>query len=288
MSRRRLGIERSRRRAGERSPARRATPREIPAHNLAHGVIVGSTIAHGTHHGDRHERRAERAGRARGAHAVQRTAVTERRRGRLPPPSGRRVSRAPRPRRPLQRPADRARRSRIARARDRGRGARARRLPRAGGRRRLRTALAGATPYPDKILGISEPASRRGDVDAGLAAADVRIEAEYTTPIETHNPMEPHATVARWRRRRADAARLDAVRLRRAAASSRRRSASRRASARRLRLHRRRVRLEGIGMVARRPCGDRRARVGPAREGRARPAADVRPGRRAAIHARNA
>ena len=37
-----------------------------------------------------------------------------------------------------------------------------------------------------------------GDVDRALASAAKRIEATYTTPFETHNPMEPHATVAVW------------------------------------------------------------------------------------------
>ncbi len=39
---------------------------------------------------------------------------------------------------------------------------------------------------------------RRGDLAAGLAAAAHRVEATYATPIEHHNPMEPHATLARW------------------------------------------------------------------------------------------
>jgi xanthine dehydrogenase YagR molybdenum-binding subunit len=38
----------------------------------------------------------------------------------------------------------------------------------------------------------------RGDVAAGLAAAKLRIDTTYTTPVETHNPMEPHATIAVW------------------------------------------------------------------------------------------
>jgi len=38
----------------------------------------------------------------------------------------------------------------------------------------------------------------RGDVAAGLAAARTRIEVRYTTPVETHNAMEPHATIAAW------------------------------------------------------------------------------------------
>jgi xanthine dehydrogenase YagR molybdenum-binding subunit len=28
--------------------------------------------------------------------------------------------------------------------------------------------------------------------------AEVKIEATYTTPMQTHNPMEPHATIAQW------------------------------------------------------------------------------------------
>ncbi|HET6545988.1 MAG TPA: xanthine dehydrogenase family protein molybdopterin-binding subunit [Rhodanobacteraceae bacterium] len=38
-----------------------------------------------------------------------------------------------------------------------------------------------------------------GDYDAGLAAADVHVDAVYTTPVENHNPMEPHATIAAWK-----------------------------------------------------------------------------------------
>jgi xanthine dehydrogenase YagR molybdenum-binding subunit len=38
----------------------------------------------------------------------------------------------------------------------------------------------------------------RGDADAALAAADVRLEMTYRTARNHHNPMEPHATIARW------------------------------------------------------------------------------------------
>ena len=38
-----------------------------------------------------------------------------------------------------------------------------------------------------------------GEVEAGLAAASVKIDAVYTTPIQHHNPMEPHATIAEWK-----------------------------------------------------------------------------------------
>jgi xanthine dehydrogenase YagR molybdenum-binding subunit len=37
-----------------------------------------------------------------------------------------------------------------------------------------------------------------GSVDAGLSQAEIKIDQIYTTPIEHHNPMEPHATIAQW------------------------------------------------------------------------------------------
>jgi xanthine dehydrogenase YagR molybdenum-binding subunit len=59
-------------------------------------------------------------------------------------------------------------------------------------------ALGSAYPYKHKILGMIPPASQRGDVEAGLTEADLRFDATYTTPLETHNPIEPHATIAVW------------------------------------------------------------------------------------------
>jgi xanthine dehydrogenase YagR molybdenum-binding subunit len=38
----------------------------------------------------------------------------------------------------------------------------------------------------------------RGDVEAGLASAAVTLDATYTIPMEHHNPMEPHTTIAIW------------------------------------------------------------------------------------------
>jgi xanthine dehydrogenase YagR molybdenum-binding subunit len=38
----------------------------------------------------------------------------------------------------------------------------------------------------------------RGDMDAGMAAADETLEATYNTPIEHHHPMELHAVIASW------------------------------------------------------------------------------------------
>ena len=52
----------------------------------------------------------------------------------------------------------------------------------------------------DKATPPSDPRahSSRGDYTAGMRDAAVRIEQTYRTPIEHHNPMEPHATVAVW------------------------------------------------------------------------------------------
>ncbi|RIJ43925.1 xanthine dehydrogenase family protein molybdopterin-binding subunit, partial [Maribellus luteus] len=50
---------------------------------------------------------------------------------------------------------------------------------------------------PGKVQGQSAD-TMRGDLAAGMAQAAQRIEAVYGTPMETHNPMEPHATIAVW------------------------------------------------------------------------------------------
>jgi xanthine dehydrogenase YagR molybdenum-binding subunit len=47
--------------------------------------------------------------------------------------------------------------------------------------------------------GLSGPNEfARGDVAAGLAQADVRIDVTYTTPMHHHNPIEPSTTTADW------------------------------------------------------------------------------------------
>ncbi len=46
--------------------------------------------------------------------------------------------------------------------------------------------------------GQRKPDSSRGDPAAAFDAAPLKLEATYTTPIEHHNPMEPHATIAAW------------------------------------------------------------------------------------------
>jgi xanthine dehydrogenase YagR molybdenum-binding subunit len=48
---------------------------------------------------------------------------------------------------------------------------------------------------------VSPPANRpggRGDVEKGLAEADVAVEATYLVPVHTHSPLETHGVVAKW------------------------------------------------------------------------------------------
>jgi xanthine dehydrogenase YagR molybdenum-binding subunit len=40
--------------------------------------------------------------------------------------------------------------------------------------------------------------SQRGDPDKAFAAANVKVDETYVTPVETHNPIELHASVAVW------------------------------------------------------------------------------------------
>ncbi|MDY7226154.1 xanthine dehydrogenase family protein molybdopterin-binding subunit [Hyalangium rubrum] len=48
---------------------------------------------------------------------------------------------------------------------------------------------------PSKGKGGYEPPPKpRGNADKALASAAARVDAEYSSPVEHHNPMEPHAT----------------------------------------------------------------------------------------------
>jgi xanthine dehydrogenase YagR molybdenum-binding subunit len=50
---------------------------------------------------------------------------------------------------------------------------------------------------PEKLT--RDPSDKAwGDFEAGLAQSEVRIDQAYSTSMEHHNPMEPHATVAHW------------------------------------------------------------------------------------------
>ncbi len=51
---------------------------------------------------------------------------------------------------------------------------------------------------PEGQHGGPQVLSSRGDTDAAFASAAVKVDEVYLTPVETHNPMEMHATVAVW------------------------------------------------------------------------------------------
>ncbi len=51
---------------------------------------------------------------------------------------------------------------------------------------------------PEQVNAGFETDTQEGDPDSELAAADVVVDATYTTPANHNNPMEPHTTVARW------------------------------------------------------------------------------------------
>jgi xanthine dehydrogenase YagR molybdenum-binding subunit len=62
-----------------------------------------------------------------------------------------------------------------------------------------RIGLDGNDSFIPPALGPGYPSEvRHGDVEAGLAAAEHRIDAVYETPAQYHNAMEPHAIVAAW------------------------------------------------------------------------------------------
>ncbi len=55
-----------------------------------------------------------------------------------------------------------------------------------------------ATYRPDSVNPDQDTDTDEGDVDAALREADVVVEETYRTAYEHNNPLEPHATVARW------------------------------------------------------------------------------------------
>ncbi len=62
-----------------------------------------------------------------------------------------------------------------------------------------RTGLDAGESFVPPVVGVGNPAEmHRGDVEAGLTAASVRIETTYETPAQYHNAMETHAVVAAW------------------------------------------------------------------------------------------
>ncbi|HEY1928729.1 MAG TPA: xanthine dehydrogenase family protein molybdopterin-binding subunit [Caulobacteraceae bacterium] len=62
-----------------------------------------------------------------------------------------------------------------------------------------RTGLDNGERYAPAAIGVGgAPRTAYGDVEAGFAAADTIVEADYATPTQFHNAMEPHAVVAQW------------------------------------------------------------------------------------------
>ncbi|QTD96106.1 xanthine dehydrogenase family protein molybdopterin-binding subunit [Streptomyces cyanogenus] len=66
--------------------------------------------------------------------------------------------------------------------------------------------LTGEHPDAYPVDGHMPAVTGKGDLDARLASSAVVVDAEYTTPEEHHNPMEPHAATARW-----DGGRLEVI-----------------------------------------------------------------------------
>ncbi|MGW7418689.1 xanthine dehydrogenase family protein molybdopterin-binding subunit [Streptomyces sp. NPDC054813] len=70
--------------------------------------------------------------------------------------------------------------------------------------------IAFADGRPDAYTAAGAPhaaaVTAKGDLEAELARSAVVVDAEYSTPEEHHNPMEPHAATAHW-----DAGRLEVV-----------------------------------------------------------------------------
>lgn len=57
------------------------------------------------------------------------------------------------------------------------------------------TEKAPTAPAPAGFGGVPKP---RGNPQEAFQSAPVKVSAEYTIPIEHHNPMEPHAAIAVW------------------------------------------------------------------------------------------
>ncbi|MFF0850763.1 xanthine dehydrogenase family protein molybdopterin-binding subunit [Streptomyces sp. NPDC003280] len=64
----------------------------------------------------------------------------------------------------------------------------------------------GGRPDAYPVEGHMPAVTGKGDLDAELAASEHVVDAEYTTPEEHHNMMEPHAATARW-----DGGRLEVI-----------------------------------------------------------------------------
>src|SRR5437763_6917008 len=50
--------------------------------------------------------------------------------------------------------------------------------------------------YPPKAMIAGKADTKLGDIDRGFSEGAAKIDATYTTPYQSHNPMEPHASLA--------------------------------------------------------------------------------------------
>jgi len=51
---------------------------------------------------------------------------------------------------------------------------------------------------PSQVYPFYPADSELGDFDSAFTAAEVRLDATYTTAATHNNPMEPHASIAQW------------------------------------------------------------------------------------------
>jgi xanthine dehydrogenase YagR molybdenum-binding subunit len=65
-------------------------------------------------------------------------------------------------------------------------------------RAKPQTVFADGTPYKPSAVHGKDADTLRGDARAAFSGAAVQVDNIYRTPPEHHNPMEPHATMARW------------------------------------------------------------------------------------------
>jgi xanthine dehydrogenase YagR molybdenum-binding subunit len=57
---------------------------------------------------------------------------------------------------------------------------------------------ADGTPNVEFVTSDDDAAHERGDIQAGLDAAQIALTLQYDMPMQTHNPWEAHVTVAAW------------------------------------------------------------------------------------------
>lgn len=63
---------------------------------------------------------------------------------------------------------------------------------------RLKATYKEAPSWFGESMTFEKSNTSSGNVEAALASATIKIEATYTTPMEMHTPMEPHAIIAHW------------------------------------------------------------------------------------------